>query len=83
MNLFSRTMVVLYCAGISSVSLVSCKAKANAIPTTVIAEPVDYMKATKILPSYNNKVIIRPYILEQMLNMQMTNKLKMLQLKLR
>jgi hypothetical protein len=40
----------LYC-GISPFRWYLAKAKANAIPTTVIAEPVDYMKATKITQS--------------------------------
>lgn len=53
MNLFSRTILMVCIAGISSVSLTSCKAKAVAAAAT---EPVDYMKATKIIGShYNNK----------------------------
>jgi hypothetical protein len=43
--------------------LVSCKAKANAIPTTVTAEPVDYMKATKIITIITTiKVFVHVYI---------------------
>lgn len=54
MNLFSRTIVMLCIAGISSVSLVSCKAKAKAIPTAVATEPVDEMKASKIIANHYN-----------------------------
>ena len=55
MNLFSRTILMVCIAGISSVSLVSCKAKANAV-AAVATEPVDYMKANKIISNhYNNK----------------------------
>ena len=55
MNLFSRTILMVCIAGISSVSLVSCKAKANAV-ASVATEPVDYMKASKIIGNhYNNK----------------------------
>lgn len=56
MNLFSRTIIMICIAGISSVSLVSCKAKSKAIATTVAAEPVNEMKAAKIITNhYNNK----------------------------
>jgi hypothetical protein len=56
MNLFSRTIVMVLYAGISSFVGILQETKANAIPTTVIAEPVDYMKATKIITNhYNNK----------------------------
>jgi hypothetical protein len=42
--------------GLSSVSLTSCKAKAKAVATTTVTEPVDYMKAAKIIGNhYNNK----------------------------
>lgn len=54
MNLFSRTMVMVCIVGLSSASVVSCKAKAVAIAATT--EPIDYMKATKIISNhYNNK----------------------------
>jgi hypothetical protein len=44
--IFKNNSNGLYC--VLALSLVSCKeAKANAIPTTVIAEPVDYMKLLK------------------------------------
>jgi AAA+ superfamily predicted ATPase len=58
--------------GLSSVSLTSCKAKAKAVATTV-TEPVDYMKAAKIIGNhYNNKSNFLHYILEQMQSMLMT-----------
>jgi hypothetical protein len=47
MNLFSRTIVMVCIAGLSSVSLTSCKAKAKAVATTTVTEPVDYMKLLK------------------------------------
>jgi hypothetical protein len=54
MNLFSRTIVMVCIAGLSSVSLTSCKAKA--VATTTVTRTVDYMKATKIIGNhYNNK----------------------------
>jgi hypothetical protein len=55
MNLFSRTIVMVCIAGLSSVSLTSCKAKAKAVATTTVTEPVDYMKAKIIGNHYNNK----------------------------
>jgi dihydroneopterin aldolase len=56
MNLFSRTIVMVCIMGLSSVSLTSCKAKAKAVATTTVTEPVDYMKAAKIIGNhYNNK----------------------------
>jgi hypothetical protein len=53
MNLFSRTIVMVCIAGLSSVSL-TCKAKAKQLPPQLQNQLI--MKATKIIGNhYNNK----------------------------